>query len=433
MPTTAFFPPLTIRNQSLCDDLETMCLPVNASAPVMLDGTSAFDGAFDGELMLSLFRPSDGSNESDSEHLMSLIESFKSNYAMHDESDREDRPYPYTRSKTRWRKRPNDELKHLRSQIVKLEGLVTNLTYSGSRSKVPTNRKKARDDQSNVLHRLSKESRRKKMEAAMAENRKLKLMVVSQFRVAKALQTAVDESMRLRARKVCWPTSSAASDELVFALLDEEKELQYAATDKVMDESGVSRMYHPYISEMVFQNDKNGVSFQHNDVRVIPFPVANVVSALRHSLRHRSRVGPSEHCRKFLMYDNYSQAVTLDSVDIPGSLPATVTGRHLLWSVTEPDRTVIAWSSFNEYQGRSHVRLLKRLWFSVEPTQVQTSSGTVQGSILRTIVRFTPVDPEVDLKHIKEMSDVIICAYKRDSVRVVLAVRDQLAALAARG
>ncbi|CAI5739456.1 unnamed protein product [Peronospora destructor] len=69
--------------------------------------------------------------------------------------------------------------------------------------------------------------------------------------------------MRLQARKVCWPSSAATSDELVFALLDEEKELQYAATDKVLDEGGISRIYHPQISELVFQNDKNGVSFQH--------------------------------------------------------------------------------------------------------------------------------------------------------------------------
>ncbi|CAI5709480.1 unnamed protein product [Peronospora destructor] len=67
------------------------------------------------------------------------------------------------------------------------------------------------------------------------------------------------------------------------ALIDEEKELQYAATDKVLDEGGISRIYHPHISELVFQNDKNGVSFQHNDVRVVSFPVADVVRALRHS------------------------------------------------------------------------------------------------------------------------------------------------------
>ncbi|KAG6945470.1 hypothetical protein JG688_00016540 [Phytophthora aleatoria] len=373
----------------------------------------------------------DGSSESDSELLLSLFGHPEQNSPTNDSADRGGRPFPYTRSKTRWRKRPNDELKYLRAQIVELEGLVETLSHSDSRPKLLGNGEDSGDNnQVEVLQKLSEESHMKKMEAALAENRKLKAMVASHFQVAKALQTALDESMRLRARKVCWPSSAAASDELVFALLDEEKELQYAATDRVLDASGIARIYHPYFSEPELHREGSEVYFQHNDVRVLPFPVADVVRALRHSLRHGANVGPSQHCRKFLMHDAFSQAVTVDNVEVPGALPAEIKGRHLLWSVVTPERTVINWSSFNEYDGAKHIRLLKRLWFSVEPIALH-AGPTAQGCILRTIVRFTPVDPETSLRDIEEMADVIISGYKRDSVRVVMAVREQLAALAA--
>ncbi|GMF56878.1 unnamed protein product [Phytophthora fragariaefolia] len=387
---------------------------------------------------------SDGSSESDSEVLLSLFgpepvvtRSPSRSPTTTNLSDRGGRPFPYTRSKTRWRKRPNDELKYLRMQVVELEGLLAALSHSDSRTKLL----KYRDDlvdnnQAEALQRLREESHTRKMNAALMENRKLRAMVASQFQVAKALQTALDEHVRLRARKICWPTSAAASDDLVFALLDEEKELQYADTDRMLDESGVARIYFPFSSEPALQRDENGVWIQHNDVRVLPFPMSVVAHALRQSLKHGSSVGPSQHCRKFEVHDSYTHAVTVDNVEVPGALPAEIKGRHFLWSVDKGDRTVINWSSFNEYDdGNRHVRMLKRLWFALEPINFDKNCmaqpGKTQGCILRTVVRYTPVDLDHDSKIIEDMADIIICGYKRDSVRVVMAVRDQLAALAA--
>lgn len=346
--------------------------------------------------------------------------------------DRNGRPFPYTRSKTRWRKRPSDELKYLREEIGVLESLLTTLSYSDSRKKLLNNDSADGGDKKelHMLQKISEESRERNLAAAYAENRRLKSMVASHFQVAKALQTALDENMRLRARKVCWPKSVAASDELVFALLDEEKELQYAAVDKVLDASGIARIYHPLFAKLEFQRDESGVYFQHKDVRVLPFSVGDVTSALRHSLTHKSNVGPSHHCRKFSTQDAFSQVVTVDMVEVPGSLPAQVTARHLLWFVVTPFRTVINWSSFNEYDGAKHIRLQKRLWHCLEPIALN-SGPSGQGCVLRTVVRFTPVDPEASLKDIEEMADVIISCYNRDSYRVVMAVREQLAAMAA--
>ncbi|KAE9105299.1 hypothetical protein PF010_g13081 [Phytophthora fragariae] len=378
----------------------------------------------------------DGSSESDSEVLMCLFgpEPVDRSPTTTDLSDRGGRPFPYTRSKTRWRKRPNDELKYLRTQVVELEGLLSALNHSDSRSRLlKYGEDSGENNQVEALQRLRQESQARKMNASLMENRKLRAMVASQFQVAKALQTALDEHVRLRARKICWPSSAAASDDLVFALLDEEKELQYADTDRMLDESGVARIYFPFSSEPALQRDASGVSIHHNDVRVLPFSVELVAQALRHSLRHGSSVGPSQHCRKFEVHDGYSQAVTVDNVEVPGTLSAEIRGRHFLWSVEKGDRTIINWSSFNEYDdGNRHVRMLKRIWFALEPiSNSMAQPGKTQGCVLRTVVRYTPVDPDLDPKVVEDMADIIVCGYKRDSVRVVLAVRDQLAAIAA--
>ncbi|KAG6619554.1 Retinol dehydrogenase 14 [Phytophthora cinnamomi] len=273
----------------------------------------------------------DGSSESDSEVLLSLFapeppsssssRSPSRSPTTIDLSDRGGRPFPYTRSKTRWQARPNDELKYLRMQVVELEALLAALSHSDTRSRLLQYREDAGDNnQAEALQRLREESHTRKMNAAMMENRKLRAMVASQFQVAKALQTALDE----------------------------------------------------------------------------------------------------HHCRKFEVHDCYSHAVTVDNVELPGALPAEIKGRHFLWSVDKGDRTVINWSSFNEYDdGNRHVRLLKRLWFALEPISFDKNCmaqpGKVQGCILRTVVRYTPVDPDLDTTIVEDMADIIIAGYKRDS------------------
>ena len=46
--------------------------------------------------------------------------------------ERASRPFPYTRSKTRWRKRPNDEIKYLRARVIELENLKSKLSNSSA-------------------------------------------------------------------------------------------------------------------------------------------------------------------------------------------------------------------------------------------------------------------------------------------------------------
>ncbi|KAG7383663.1 Leucine-rich repeat serine/threonine-protein kinase 2 [Phytophthora pseudosyringae] len=161
---------------------------------------------------------SEGTSESDSD-LLSLFAQPEPNHPTREKRfDRGGRPFPYTRSKTRWRKRPSDEIKYLRGQLVELQTLKTALGNPDTKSIQRTGpRVSGVDEHTEALRKLhEEEDHSQKLDAALAENRKLHAMVAGRFQVAKALQDAIDEHVRLRAQKVYCSDGAAVPNELIF-------------------------------------------------------------------------------------------------------------------------------------------------------------------------------------------------------------------------
>lgn len=144
-------------------------------------------------------------------------------------------------------------------------------------------------------------------------------------------------------------------------------------------------------------------------------------------MNYGSKVGASDHFPELQMLDKYNRQVsTVDSIEIPGSVRAAVRSRLFLWSIDKPRKSVLTWSSYIEYDGSRYVRLLQRIWISLEPIPIETTSSEqkTQGCIMRAVVRSTPVDTDLDtekVSHIEEMAEVVIGTYERG--------QDQLAAL----
>ncbi|ETI46926.1 hypothetical protein F441_08711 [Phytophthora nicotianae CJ01A1] len=367
----------------------------------------------------------DGSSDTDSDLFLSLFDQPSPGYSP--TADRGGRPYPYTRSKTRWRKRPNDELKYLRGQVVELESLRAALSHSDSRPRRIVN-------QSQVLHTLCEENHANKLQAALNENRKLRAMVASNYHLARSLQAAIDEQLRLRAGKISWPNSTAASDELIFALLDEEKDRQFAMLDKVLEDSGIARVFHSLFSSLQLQHSENGLVFQHNEVRLLPFSVTDVARSLRHCLSYGSRVGPTKHCRNIQMYDKYFHAVTVDKVELPETQATEVNSRVVQLCVARPENTVVTWSGYVEYKGSKVIRLLEKTWIVMEAIPLGklgmlAMGERTHGTLMRVVVRLTPVETEYDLKKIRdveEMANVVVSTYQRNGQRMLQAMLEYL-------
>ncbi|EGZ25315.1 hypothetical protein PHYSODRAFT_326350 [Phytophthora sojae] len=158
---------------------------------------------------------SDASSGDDSELLISLFEQPEpASPVMTDECDRGGRAFPYTRSKTRWRKRPNDELKYLRAQVAELQCVLAALNQSGRRP-TATGVK---------LQKLCEANQSPKVYAALVENRKLRAMVARQLQVVKLLQSSIDEDVRMKAQKLPWPSSVDSPTDLMGAMLNEEQQ-----------------------------------------------------------------------------------------------------------------------------------------------------------------------------------------------------------------
>ncbi|KAG1693596.1 hypothetical protein DVH05_023360 [Phytophthora capsici] len=352
---------------------------------------------------------------------------------MNEKFDRGGRPYPYTRSKTRWRKRPTDELKYLKAQVMELESLLAALSH-GPRLLNNRNTGMTSANQSEMLQNLRRESQLNKLKAAMKENQNLRNLLARKFQLARSLQSRIDEEVRLGVRKISWPTRAGASNELVFALLDEEKERQFSVVDQVLVESGIARIYHQLFSSLQFHSDGKAVSFQHNEVRMIPFQVADVARSIRHGLSFGARVGPTKHCRDIRMYDSYFHAVTADSINIPDAEPAEVNSRVLQLCVTQNERTVITWSSYVEYKGSRFIRMLEKTWVVLEPIPLENigvfpMGDRTHGTLMRVVVRLTPVETDLDPQnpeHVVEMSNVVVNTYRRHGQRMYQAMLEQL-------
>ncbi|CAH0522133.1 unnamed protein product [Peronospora belbahrii] len=129
------------------------------------------------------------------------------------------RPFPYTWFETRWRKRPHDEIKYLRGYVVELEHVKNALSNPCTKSNL------REESRMGTTDRGHNDCCNQMLDAALAENRKLRAMVAGRYQVAKTLRDTIDEHARRKARKGCWPTSAAAGNDLMFALLDEATEL----------------------------------------------------------------------------------------------------------------------------------------------------------------------------------------------------------------
>ncbi|KAL4172644.1 hypothetical protein KRP22_007808 [Phytophthora ramorum] len=167
----------------------------------------------------------DESLEYVSDDFLSLFEQPKFSYLLTKKRlDKGGRGFPYSRSKTRWRKRPNDEIKFLKDEIVEMEKLIAALSVSAT-SREPKKKDRGPESSSQIeaLRKLC-DSHNRELQAALTENRKLRAQVSVQFQVVEALQRAVDDHARRKARKICWINSEAPSDRMFFALLDEDKE-----------------------------------------------------------------------------------------------------------------------------------------------------------------------------------------------------------------
>jgi hypothetical protein len=287
--------------------------------------------------------------------------------------------------------------------------------------------------ESDVLLCWRKLAARQKQEAnrSVVENLRLRAVLEGQLDVARSLEAAIDQHQREAARSLPTfgssedgaPQSTAMSEELIFALLNESLEAQLAELDAVFELSGVARVNHDMNNGTKAHHDATGVSVRHEEVRVLPFSSDAVQRAmwgiLRYSTAKEMMLGPFQ---TQVLNDNQMNVTMVEKLQL-GKARATNTVRRFSFRrVFDKNRTVIVWGSYVELDGSVFVRLREKGYCAVSPLsfgQTTSSSGGVgiPGSLTRMVVLASPelaaaASPEQHKAHVGEMTELVVGAYR---------------------
>uniref|UniRef100_H3GG83 Uncharacterized protein n=1 Tax=Phytophthora ramorum TaxID=164328 RepID=H3GG83_PHYRM len=315
------------------------------------------------------------------------------------------RATPYTKCQGRLRKRPNHELEYLRQQVVDLEEELAVLQQPVPDYLTTTGALEVcgGDTWEALAARQSSHAN-----ASLLENLKLRTMLEGQLRVARTLETAIDQHMKRQSQERRWfsgevrrPRAASLSDELLYAVLDECMELQYAQTDSELETSGVKHVSYGHQPMLQAEN-------------------GHQVRAIRDCLSHGAAGRPMARCSKLLKGDSYLHATTIDKLHLPQARDVQVKSRLVQREFLEANRTVVVWAAYVEIEGSMFVRLEEKGWVIVESYRFKRRGMALSapGSRLKSVVRVAPVlqssCEEEEKQHIGEMSDLIIGTYQRN-------------------
>ncbi|KAK1934599.1 hypothetical protein P3T76_011208 [Phytophthora citrophthora] len=332
--------------------------------------------------------------------------------------DRSVRATPYTRCQGRLRKRPNHELEYLREKVAHLEQELAVLRQPDSG--VVSSMELDNGDTWKSLAAKQNEL----ANAVLVDNVKLRTMLEGQLHVAQTLENAIDQHWKNLSQGRRWftgegrrPRASSLSDELLYALLEEDTASQYAAVDQVLGASAVVPKHCDFIPKLRIEQGADGVSFHHQELRLLPFAISNVVNALHNSLSHGDAGRPLMRVRKLWKSENYAQATTSVKLNLPNSRQAEVKARLVQRVFPEATRHVFIWSAYVEIEGSTFVRLEEKGWITLKPYQFKTK-GSTTGSKLHSVVRVTPllqfISEEDETLHVGEMTDLVVDTYNRN-------------------
>ncbi|KAG7383653.1 hypothetical protein PHYPSEUDO_003457 [Phytophthora pseudosyringae] len=348
------------------------------------------------------------------------------------------RAVPYAKATNpRRRKRPKDELDYLRAKVADMEDELAALKAPevGSPAAVSADvifkgdAGVGLESSLDVLLCWKKIAERQKKEAdrSVVENLRLRAMLEGQLNVARSLEVAIDQHQRDAAQSLpalehdgALPQPTAMSDELIFALLNESLEAQYAELDAVFELSGIAHINYDMNNGTKAHHDANGVAVRHEEVRLLPFSMEAVHRAmwgiLRYSTAKEMMLGPFQ---TQVIDDNRMNVTMVEKIELSKSRVTTIVRRFSFRRVFEKNRSAVVWSSYIEMDGSVFVRLREKGYCTSSPFNFGGDDATlgVPGSVTRMAVHASPemtafASPEEQKAHIGEITELVVGTYR---------------------
>ncbi|KAG7386921.1 hypothetical protein PHYBOEH_008447 [Phytophthora boehmeriae] len=363
---------------------------------------------------------------------------------------------PFSTSKRRNRRRPKHELDYLRAKVVELkeelaalgkqEGgspvkMTGTLMASGGmfeNLRVPTTVLVAKDTKMECSSwKEAAELQKTEVDNSIAENRRLRDRLLGQLQVARVLEAAIEQHQKDPTQTLPWKTivgdmqatnqgegvprpRVGSPDDLVFAELNRRVATQYGDVDAVLTTRGLSNILHDLKGGLQFKREASGVSFRHEEARLLPFTMQSMHHTLWNFLRGKSH---SSHVNA--LTNDHLNLIFHETVALSKSRHVQVTKRAAFRRYFEQDRVVFVWNSYVEIDGSVFVRLREKGWSTNSTFEfhhgvtagANTSSDYVQGCIARMAVQLTPEVSEFRSErearqHVGEVTNLIVGTYQ---------------------
>lgn len=344
---------------------------------------------------------------------------------------------PYSTSKRRNRRRPKHELDYLRAKVVELQEELATLGKADVGSPNAVGQEVALATIGATTGCFSSwkeivERQKHGVDNSIDENRRLRNRLLGQLQVACVLEAAIQQHQneaatsrdRLTSSGICGvsrPLVMSITDEQIFAQLNSNLEAQLAEVDGGFTTHGLSSVLHNLQGGFEFKREANGISFRHEEARLLPFPLQALHHAIWNSLHNGLVVKDTE---AQVLGKDHSNLIFRDRLKLPKSHQISVTKRAAFRRHIEQDRVVFVWSSYVQIDGSVSVRLREKGWSTMSTFEfhrgvtqgADSSSNFVRGCITRMAIQLIPEVSEFKSEqeaqvHVGEMTDLIVGTY----------------------
>lgn len=340
---------------------------------------------------------------------------------------------PFSTAKRRNRRRPKHELEYLRGKVVELQEELDALSRKETRALANAPASTASTClPADTSWKEVAEKQKMEVDYSIAENRKLRNRLLGQLQVARVLETAIHQQQKQSPQSIPWQLGSAGApqtrrarmtDDHVFSELNASLDVMYHEIDAVLTTRGLSNVLHELKGGFHFKREANGVSFRHEEARLLPFSM----QLMHHTLWNSLRSGATLRCPEVnALNSDHLNLIFQDTLALTKAHQVKVTKRAAFRRYFEDDRVIFVWCSYVEIAGSSCVRLREKGWSTTSALEFHrgvaagaaSSRNYVQGCITRMAIQVTPEvssfsEQEAQLR-IGDVTDLVIGTYQRN-------------------
>ncbi|ETI46963.1 hypothetical protein L914_08438 [Phytophthora nicotianae] len=337
---------------------------------------------------------------------------------------------PYSTCKRRNRRRPKHELEYLRAKVVELQEDLETLGKAevGSPNAVGQETALATLDLNTGVSSWKEIAERQKLgvESSVAENRRLRNRLLGQLQVARVLEAAIAQHQKETGESTIGGVgrSMNGTDREIFAQLNSCVDKQFAEVNTELTTSGLANVLHQLSGGFEFKREANGITFRHEETRLLPFSMQAFHHAIWNCL-HNGSIVKQTHAQ--IITQNHSNLVVRETLQLPKTHRINVTKRSVFRRHVEKDRVVFVWTSYVEIDGSVCVRLRERGWSTCSTFEFHrgvsagdnSSSNCIQGCMTRMAIQLTPEVSEFQSekeaqRHIGDVTDLIVGTYHQN-------------------